>query len=198
MREIGFRRMPRKCDDKVAIVASRPSSMPRILGIDPGSRITGFGLVDAFGARHAYLHSGSIHIPAVAFPERLRQIFNSLGEVIDEYRPEEVAIEQVFVRRNPDSALKLGQARGAAICAAVTRGLVVSEYTPAEIKRAVVGGGRAEKHQVQHMVCVLLALSELPQPDAADALGVALCHATTSRTTALMGLGGHSWRRRRR
>ncbi len=153
--------------------------MSRILGIDPGSRITGYGIIEAQGARHAHCDSGSIRLPSTAFPERLRLIFERLTEIIDRYRPQEVAIEQVFVNRNPGSALKLGQARGAAICAAVTAGLKVAEYSPREVKLAVVGGGGADKVQVQHMVKLLLGLDEIPAPDAADALGVALCHSHT-------------------
>lgn len=151
-------------------------TVPRILGIDPGSRITGFGIVDAEGARVRYIASGAIRTEERDFPLRLRCIFENLSSVIEQYRPEAMAIEQVFVQRNVDSALKLGQARGAAICAGVLRDLPVAEYTPAEIKQAVVGSGGASKEQVQFMVRALLALQGQLQADAADALAVALCH----------------------
>lgn len=172
--------------------------MARILGIDPGSQITGYGVIDGDGIRNRYLDCGSIRLPAVPFPERLRLIFDAIGEIIETHRPSEVAIEQVFVNRNPGSALKLGQARGAAICAAVTRGLTVAEYSPREVKLAVVGGGAADKEQVQHMVCVLLDLNRRPQSDAADALGIALCHSHTGHSLQRMGLpaGARIGRRR--
>ncbi len=152
------------------------SEVVRIQGIDPGSQITGFGLVALKGSQVVHLANGCLRLGNGAFPDRLRQIFEGISEVIDAHRPDEVAVEQVFVRRNPDAALKLGQARGAAICAAVIRGLPVVEYSARQVKLAVVGGGGADKHQVQHMVRVLLALRDAPQVDAADALGVALCH----------------------
>lgn len=149
----------------------------RILGVDPGSRITGFGLVELNRGRFQYVASGCIRTQEKEFPLRLKVIFEELGSVIREYRPGLMAIEQVFVKENVSSALKLGQARGAAICAGVTEGLSVSEYTPTKVKQAVVGTGRASKAQVQHMVSALLQLSGLPQEDAADALAIALCHA---------------------
>jgi len=172
--------------------------LARILGIDPGSRITGYGVIDGDGIRNRYLDCGSIRLPALPFPERLRLIFDGIGEIIETHRPAEVAIEQVFVNRNPGSALKLGQARGAAICAAVTRGLPVAEYSPREVKLAVVGGGGADKEQVQHMVCVLLGLSDRPQSDAADALGIALCHSHTGHGLQRMGLAAGAKLGRRR
>jgi crossover junction endodeoxyribonuclease RuvC len=150
--------------------------MPRILGIDPGSRITGFGLIDAEGTVVRHVANGSIRTAGGPFPQRLRCIFEQLSLVLDEYRPDMVAIEQVFVNRNVDSALKLGQARGAAICAAVTRDLPVAEYAPMQIKQAVVGTGGASKEQVQFMVRALLKIAQALQPDAADALAAALCH----------------------
>lgn len=161
--------------------------MSRILGIDPGSRITGYGIIESHGSRHIHCDSGCIRLPSTNFPERLRLIFEALSEIIESYRPEEVAIEQVFVNRNPASALKLGQARGAAICAAVTCRLSVAEYSPREVKLAVVGSGAADKVQVQHMVRLLLGLEETPSPDAADALGVALCHSHTRAGLARLG-----------
>ena len=154
----------------------------RILGIDPGSRFTGYGIIDVDGPRSSYVVSGCIRIKEGALPERLKQIFEGVSEVVEEFRPDQMAVEMVFMHRNADSALKLGQARGAAIVAGVTRGLPVAEYTPQQIKQAVVGGGRAAKEQVQHMVKVLLGLQGAIQADAADALGVALCHAHSGNT----------------
>lgn len=150
--------------------------MTRILGIDPGSQITGYGVIDSDGTRSVYVSSGCVRVSGESFPERLKVIFESIQEIVSAHGPDEVAIEQVFMHRNADSALKLGQARGAAICAVVTGGLAVSEYTPREIKQAIVGTGKADKEQVQHMVKALLNLSGTLQPDAADALAVALCH----------------------
>ncbi len=154
----------------------------RILGIDPGSRITGFGIIDLSGSKTTYVDSGCVRVRAESLPERLREIFEGIAEIVNTYAPTEMAIEKVFMHRNPDSALKLGQARGAAICAALTRDLRVNEYTPAEIKQATVGRGNAAKTQVAHMVRVLLELPGEPQADAADALAVALCHAHTGQT----------------
>ncbi len=148
----------------------------RVLGIDPGSRKTGFGIVDQEAQRSIYVASGCIRVSGEALPERLKCIFEGIGGIVRRYRPDEVAVEGVFMHRNAGAALKLGQARGAAICAVVLESLPVSEYAPAEIKQAVVGRGRAEKEQVQHMVKVLLNLAASPQADAADALAVALCH----------------------
>lgn len=152
------------------------ASPVRILGIDPGSRITGYGLIDTDGRHSVYVGSGCLQVAGDGLAERLGMIFHELGAVIDEFRPVQFAVESVFMHRNADSALKLGQARGAAICAAVTRELPVAEYAPREIKQAVVGKGGADKRQVQHMVRVLLNLADTPQADAADALAVALCH----------------------
>jgi crossover junction endodeoxyribonuclease RuvC len=150
--------------------------MPRILGIDPGSRITGFGVIDTNGASARYLASGTIRTQELDFPRRLRCIFEQVSEVVETYKPDVLAIEEVFVHRNVDSALKLGQARGAAICACVTRDLSVAEYAPRAIKLAVVGSGAASKEQVQFMVRALLSLQGNLQIDASDALAVALCH----------------------
>ncbi|MFM7784633.1 MAG: crossover junction endodeoxyribonuclease RuvC [Gammaproteobacteria bacterium] len=156
-----------------------------ILGIDPGSRVTGFGVIRASGARTQYLASGCIRLPpAEPLAGRLQRIFESLGQVIDEHSPTEIAIEQVFMSKSAGAALKLGQARGAAIVAAAVRGLAVHEYSPSSIKQAVVGTGQAEKAQVQHMVRTLLSLPAAPQADAADALAAALCHAHTAASLA--------------
>ncbi len=154
----------------------------RILGIDPGSRITGFGVIEVVQGQVVYVTSGCIRVQGKALPERLKSIFDSVSEVVADYCPDQMAIEQVFVKNNIDSALKLGQARGAAICAGMTRDLDVFEYTPTQIKKAVVGKGHADKAQMQFMVRAVLKLPGLPQEDAADALACALCHHHTHET----------------
>ncbi|MBT3039960.1 MAG: crossover junction endodeoxyribonuclease RuvC [Candidatus Thiodiazotropha sp. (ex Ctena orbiculata)] len=156
--------------------------MLRIIGIDPGSRMTGYGLIDTDGMHSVYLSHGVIKLSGEPLPPRLGEIFATISGLILEHQPDVMAIEQVFVAKNPSSALKLGQARGAAICAAVYRGLSVAEYTPTRIKQAVVGTGRADKAQIQHMVQMILGLRQKPQADAADALAVALSHAHTHTT----------------
>ncbi len=153
--------------------------MTLILGVDPGSLKTGFGIIDARGSSNSYVASGVIRIPALGLPERLKVIFDSINEIIAEYSPEEMAIEQVFMAKSAASALKLGQARGAAIVAAVNQSLPVAEYEARKVKQSVVGNGAADKHQMQHMIKTLLRLPAPPQEDAADALGVAICHANT-------------------
>ncbi|MEJ2687089.1 MAG: crossover junction endodeoxyribonuclease RuvC [Gammaproteobacteria bacterium] len=158
--------------------------MTRILGIDPGSRVTGYGVVDAHGTDTVHVASGSLQLTGGSLAERLGEIFQELSAIVARYEPREMAIEKVFVHRNVDSALKLGQARGAAICAAFNGALTVSEYSPSEIKLAVVGRGGAAKAQVQHMVRALLKLPASPQADEADALAVALCHSHTRRLLA--------------
>lgn len=162
----------------------------RILGIDPGSVLTGFGIVEWRGAQLRYVASGCIRVGNGPFPARLKIVFQSVESLLEEYQPDEVAVEQVFMARNPDSALKLGQARGAAIAAVVNRDLPVHEYTALQIKQATVGRGHALKQQVQHMVQVLLALPAKPQADAADALACALCHAHTGQTRLRMQRAG--------
>ncbi|HUX65059.1 crossover junction endodeoxyribonuclease RuvC [Sulfuricella sp.] len=149
----------------------------RILGIDPGLRVTGFGVIDKLGQQLVYVASGCIRTPAAELPQRLKSIIDGLGEVIAAYSPEQVAVEKVFVNVNPQSTLLLGQARGAAICAAVLKDLPVAEYTALQVKQAVVGNGHAAKEQVQDMVRRLLKLEGDPQADAADALACAICHA---------------------
>ncbi|MEO1767432.1 crossover junction endodeoxyribonuclease RuvC [Thiobacter aerophilum] len=166
----------------------------RILGIDPGLRITGFGVIAQAGGQLAYVTSGFIRTPEATLPVRLKTILDHLTEIILEHRPEAVAVEQVFVNVNPKSTLLLGQARGAAICAAVAQGLPVAEYTALQVKQAVVGNGHAEKEQVQDMVRRLLALPGTPSPDAADALACAICHAHGGQ--GLGGLAGNGWRMR--
>ncbi|MCP5158685.1 MAG: crossover junction endodeoxyribonuclease RuvC [Gammaproteobacteria bacterium] len=172
--------------------------MVRLLGIDPGSRITGYGIVDVEGPHGCHVASGCIQTASDRpLPERLKTIFESVTGVIGEYQPMEVAAEQVFMHRNADSALRLGQARGAALCAAVMAGLPVSEYAPRAIKQAVVGSGAADKCQVQRMVALLLNLPELPQADAADALAVAICHGHTRQTLNRLGAVAVRTQRRR-
>lgn len=153
----------------------------RVLGIDPGSRSTGYGLVETSKDGHRYVASGCVHTSGEVFAERLATIYRGVAQVIAEHAPSEFAIEEVFVARNPASALKLGQARGVAIAAAVGAGLAVREYASRTVKLAVVGSGRASKAQVQYMVRALLGLRELPAADAADALAVAICHVNTCR-----------------
>ncbi|QFY41598.1 crossover junction endodeoxyribonuclease RuvC [Candidatus Methylospira mobilis] len=154
----------------------------RIMGIDPGSRITGYGVVEVSGGRTVMLISGCVHAEAGSFPERLKQIYDGIYQIALAFQPDEMAIEQVFLHKNADSALKLGQARGAAICGALAANLPVHEYSARQVKLALVGKGNADKLQVQHMVKVLLGSSERMAIDASDALGVALCHAHTSQT----------------
>ncbi len=150
----------------------------RILGVDPGSRITGYGVVEAHGAELGFVTCGTLRLDREPdFSGRLRMIFEGLVEVIDRYRPETAAVEDLFVAHNPRSSLKLGQARGAAVVALCHRGLPVFDYTPRLIKQTVAGYGQAEKGQVQEMVRLLLALSATPSTDAADGLAVAICHA---------------------
>jgi crossover junction endodeoxyribonuclease RuvC len=164
----------------------------RIFGIDPGSGRTGFGCVETDGRRHRLVACGAIAARSSdSFPERLLRIHAQLTALIEQHRPDCVAIESLFHAANAASALKLGHARGVAMLAAVEAGLPVFEYTPAEIKRAVVGHGRAEKHQIQQMVKLLLHLPVLPTPhDAADALAVAICHAHLAAFAALGAAGG--------
>lgn len=170
--------------------------MLRILGIDPGSRVTGYGVIESDGVRSIHLTNGALRLEGDELPPRLGQIFAGIRQVIDDYQPQVMAIEQVFVAKNPGSALKLGQARGAAICAAVSRRLEVFEYTPTRIKQSVVGTGRAEKEQVQHMVQLILKLNERPASDAADALAVALSHAHTGSTLGRISAQRGGGRRR--
>lgn len=159
--------------------------MTRILGIDPGSTITGFAVIET-GAQPRAVQVDCIRLPRVDFPTRLGLIFERLTEVIATHHPDQMAVEDVFVSRNAASALKLGQARGAAICAAASRGMPVAEYTPTQIKKAIVGRGHADKIQIQHMIGVLLGVQRGLQPDAADAAGVAICHMHHSRTASRM------------
>ncbi|CAM3535318.1 crossover junction endodeoxyribonuclease RuvC [Parendozoicomonas haliclonae] len=167
--------------------------MAIILGIDPGSRITGYGVINHNGRTIEYVDSGCIRIQPGELPERLKQVYDGIDQVIAAWTPQMVGIEQVFMAKNADSALKLGQARGAAIVAAMNNGLPVSEYSARQIKQAVVGTGSADKEQVQHMVMAMLRLNRKPQADAADALAVALCHAHTRQ--GLIGLSSTGGRK---
>ena len=170
----------------------------RILGIDPGLRITGFGIIDKTGNTLDYVTSGCIKTRAEdGLAQRLKTILDGLGEVITANRPEQVAIEKVFVNSNPQSTLLLGQARGTAICAAVLQSLMVSEYTALQIKQAVVGNGHAAKEQVQDMVKRLLRLGEDPSADAADALACAICHAHGGQGYGQLATAGYRMRRGR-
>mgnify|MGYP003626154452 CR=1 FL=1 len=170
--------------------------MAVILGIDPGSRKTGFGIINYVSGRSEYLTSGVIRLPAGDLSERLRVIYTSVTELVLLHCPDQLAIEQVFMARSAGSALKLGQARGAAIVACVAQDMAVAEYSARQIKQAVVGTGAADKSQVQHMVKVLLKLPAEPQEDAADALAAALCHAHTQHSMINI-VGATSVRRRR-
>lgn len=150
----------------------------KIIGIDPGSRITGYGILEVENLKlMTCLEGGAIRLLETSFPKRLGQLFTRLRAVIEHHQPTVMAIEQVFVHQNVQSALKLGHARGVAIAAASLSGLPVFEYAPRLVKKTVVGYGAAEKHQVQQMVRVVLNLNKLPQADCADALAIALCHA---------------------
>lgn len=157
-----------------------------ILGIDPGSRLTGYGVIRQQGQKFEYIASGCIRMTLGEMPDRLKQIFDGVSQIIAQTQPTMFAIEQVFMARNPDSALKLGQARGAAIVAAKVAGLDVYEYSARQVKQSVVGTGAADKAQVQHMVKSLLKLPANPQADAADALAVALCHGHTWQSLLAM------------
>ena len=150
--------------------------MTRILGIDPGSRVTGYGVVDQTSSGIRYVASGCIRMQQEAMPERLKKIFDGVTELINLYQPEQIAIEQIFMHKNADSALKLGMARGAIMCATMQQSLPIYEYAARQVKLALVGKGSADKHQVQHMIKVLLGIQgEMPM-DASDALAIAMCH----------------------
>ena len=164
----------------------------RILGIDPGSRITGFGVIDWHGREPVYVASGCIKtLPNDELAGRIGMIVRGIGDLVAEYRPNQAAVEQVFVNVNPAATLMLGQARGAAVAALVLRDLPVYEYTALQVKQSVVGQGKAAQEQVQHMVAQMLGLSGTPQADAADGLAVAITHALRSQGLARQ-LGGLS------
>lgn len=160
-----------------------------VLGVDPGSRVTGFGLVEKTNNAVAYVHSGIIRFQTkTEFYKRIHWIFQSVVELIDQYHPEEMAVEDLFYAKNVKSALKLGHARAAALIAAAQSGIPLYEYTPLEVKKAVVGFGRAEKEQVREMVKVILSIREDPVLDASDALAVAICHCNWSRFDQMKGV----------
>jgi crossover junction endodeoxyribonuclease RuvC len=161
----------------------------RVLGIDPGSRVTGFGVVELNGALTRPVAWGAIPTEG-DHCDRLRQIFASVGTLVEEHEPHEIAIERVFVHKNADSALKLGQARAAALCATFGRPLPIHEYAPREVKKALVGNGSAEKQQVEYMVKMLLGLRDRMQSDAADALAIAICHLHSRLTRQHLGAAG--------
>lgn len=171
----------------------------RILGIDPGSRITGYGLIEINKSRKMnYIASGCIHLPKTpTLPPRLKIIFEAISVIVNKYRPDEFVIEDVFVQKNVASALKLGQARGAAICAGVVNNIPIFEYTARQIKKAVVGTGAADKDQVKHMVKALLGINTDLETDASDALAVAISHSTHNATLEfIQDNGGYrSWKK---
>ena len=168
------------------------AKMIRIMGVDPGSVITGYGVIETDGIRSVHIAHGHLKVKGENLPEKLGMIFTGISQIIQEWQPQEFAIEDVFFSKNAQSALKLGQARGAAICAAVTKNLSVSEYSPRSVKQAISGTGAAKKNQVQHMVGIILNLSQTLQEDAADGLAISICHghsrtATQWRNTSLKG-----------
>jgi crossover junction endodeoxyribonuclease RuvC len=176
---------------------SSPDSRVRILGIDPGLVVTGFGILDKTGNRLIYVTSGCIRTPSGELAQRLKTILDGLTEVIAAHAPTQVAVEKVFVNANPQSTLSLGQARGTAICAAVLHGLPLAEYTALQVKQAVVGNGHARKVQVQEMVRRLLRLAGVPRPDAADALACAICHAHGGQGLGRIATAGFRMKRGR-
>ncbi len=164
------------------------AAVERILGVDPGSRVTGYGIIDFARNRTVHVESGCITVTGDDLAGKLRVIFSALTSLVERYRPTEMVVEQVFVHRNAGSALKLGQARGAAVLAGAMGALPVFEYAPRAIKQAITGTGTATKEQMQHMIKILLRLPKPPPADAADALAVALCHAHTGATLRRRGL----------
>lgn len=168
-----------------------------IIGIDPGSVITGFGIIDNQVNKMSYVYSGSIRVKGDSLPQRLGDIFSRVAEVIQQYQPQQMGIENVFMARNPDSALKLGQARGAAICAAHHAGIEIAEYAAREVKQALVGKGAASKDQVQQMVKRLLGLKQTLQADEADGLAIAICHAQFYASQQKTGIDPRLLKRRR-
>ncbi len=169
----------------------------RILGIDPGLRVTGFGVIEKNGASLSYIASGCVKSGDADLADRLKTILGGLREVIRTHQPQQVALEKVFVNVNPQSTLALGQARGTAICAVVDAGLPITEYTALQVKQAVVGNGHAKKEQVQEMVKRLLRLSGVPGADAADALACAICHAHGGQGLGIIATRGFRVKRGR-
>lgn len=160
----------------------------RILGIDPGTAIVGYGLIDTEGSKYRVVDYGCIRTPAEdSIPERLLQIFRRMQQLIDEFKPECLVVEELFFHKNANTAMAVGQARGVIILSGIEKGLSVYEYTPLQVKQAVVGYGRAEKRQVQEMVKLLLKLEQRPSPDdVADALAIAICHAHSNKINRLL------------
>lgn len=170
--------------------------MALILGIDPGSRVCGYGLINAVGSKLEYVSSGCIKVGDLPFNERLQVIYDGISRIIEKYHPDEVALEEIFVGKSSVSALKLGHARGVVIVACSNQDLPVHEYPPTQIKKALVGRGRADKEQMQHMAMSILALGSRPQQDASDALCVAICHVHTQASLIKMsGIKGSRGRR---
>jgi len=187
------RRNPHRLQSLEQLAVAPTLKLPlraRILGLDPGSRVTGFAVLDCEGAQISYVTSGSIRTEGEQFTDRLRHVFTGLAEIVAQFLPDEIAIEKVFMHRNADSALKLGQARGVALSATFTQTSNVFEYAAREVKQAVVGTGAAEKTQVQLMVKRLLKLEGRLGADAADALAIALCHAHTRRLQNVLSASG--------
>ena len=170
--------------------------MAIILGIDPGSRVTGYGLIRSVGNKLEFVACGCVRTSSAEQPPRLKQIFTELCSVIAEFKPDEAAIEEVFMGRNAASAIKLGQARGSAMVACLSQDLPVVEYSARKVKQAIVGAGGAEKAQVQHMVKALLSINDTLAEDAADALAVAICHANTNQSLIKMA-GANKFARHR-
>ncbi len=170
--------------------------MSVILGIDPGSRVCGYGIVNADGNKLEYISSGCIKVETLAFNDRLKTIYDGICSIIEKYQPDEIALEEIFVGKSPVSGLKLGHARGAVIVACRNHGFDISEYPPTQVKKALVGRGRADKGQMQHMIMSILGLPSAPQADAADALCVAVCHVHTK--SSLIKMAGVEGSRRKR
>lgn len=170
--------------------------MAIILGIDPGSRITGYGLINSVGNKLEYIHCGCVRTETPSQPERLKIIFSEICQIIEQYSPQQAAVEEVFMGKNPSAALKLGQARGSAMVACLSHDLTVAEYSARKVKQAVVGAGGADKLQVQHMVKAILSIGDTIAEDAADALAVAICHANTEASLIRM-VGAKSFSRKR-
>ena len=181
---------PARLVEPHSAVAAPVAGPGRVLGLDPGSLRTGYGIVDCDARGETHVASGCVHAKGTNLAMRLHLIHQRLLELVEQYRPDEVAVERVFMHRNPDSALKLGQARGAALTAVVARGAAVYEYAPRAVKLAIVGSGAADKAQVAHMVRVLLSIGEPATNDASDALAIALCHAHARRTAGRLAAMG--------
>lgn len=192
-REGGVVTAPRAAAGPGRPIGPSPTLRHRILGIDPGSRKTGYAVIDTDGQRSIRIASGTLHVGQFPWPDRLGHLFDGVAAIVAEHQPHEMAVEQLIFARDPTAALKIGQARGAALCAGLKGGVSVHEYSPKTVKLAVVGTGGADKAQVQHMVRILLSLVEKPGEDEADALAIALCHAHSMGIPA-RGRASASWR----